>query len=507
MSVCVCLVGPTSDDLVAQIEAGSPIAQLWEIRCDQLDDQAWTALPEWLSRLRPQPVLLTLRSAQHAACRDSEQPVADLGRAEGTIPSLAHRRAVLASLAALQPEWLDLEYPHDWPLRHDLACIAPHTRLVLSWHGQELPQELEKLLAWAEHAEVPSLFKIAPSCPHASDWIRWAHWWKSCLDRWPHLNARLLFQPQGPLGLLQRVQPAQWGQPWTFVAAQNPQEGQISVDQWLHLYQLRSLQQGVEQLFGVVGDPIAQSRGPILHCQWMAQEGRLSRYLPLRCRSEDWSALWPYLRQHAQGLAITTPLKRLAAACCDELDPIAVLSGSVNTLIKRGERWVGLNTDGAGALAAMGGPAALDGQKIAILGAGPTACAIAAAASNARCCVTMLARRPEQVPEALRTLVCVRPLRDWPQVVSEFDWIVQATTCGFENEQMAVDASLLNGQAILEVVQRDTPFAQIARQRGCRVVEGVEMFVHLSMMQATLWREQMEASARISKSTGLAACR
>ncbi len=108
----------------------------------------------------------------------------------------------------------------------------------------------------------------------------------------------------------------------------------------------------------------------------------------------------------------------------------------------------------------------------------------------------MLVRRPEQVPDALRTLVRVRPLTDWPDVVSEFDWIVQATTCGFQNERMAVDASLLDGQAILEVVQRETPFAQIARQRGCRVVEGVEMFVHLSMMQASIWRDHLDQLAR-----------
>lgn len=76
-------------------------------------------------------------------------------------------------------------------------------------------------------------------------------------------------------------------------------------------------------------------------------------------------------RKDIGGLNVTIPYKKSVIPFCEELDPLARLIGSVNTIVRRYDRLLGFNTDAYGFLT-MARRAGIDfnGRKVLILGAG-----------------------------------------------------------------------------------------------------------------------------------------
>lgn len=102
--------------------------------------------------------------------------------------------------------------------------------------------------------------------------------------------------------------------------------------------------------------------------------------------------LWPtppeevaglFQRRAFRGLNVTIPYKQTVIPLCDVLDPIAEKIGAVNTVVNRGGRLYGYNTDLDG-LIALAGWAGVDmrGQKVVILGSGGTSHTARAAAEK-----------------------------------------------------------------------------------------------------------------------------
>jgi shikimate dehydrogenase len=471
MPTCLCLIASSADEVRRQVRE-TDVSDLRELRVDALAEESWQQLPALCATLQDKPLLLTLRSATHGGhCwLDS-----------------CKRLQVLRQLAALAPAFLDLEWPHDLAVLPDLerSSVTP----VISWHGQQIPKELESDLVRLGGIS-SAIWKIAPDCPTAERWIQGKQWW---LEH-RHLVPQMIFQPQGPLGVIQRIWSKEWLQPWTFVTAGPPTEGQISNKDWQDVYRMpQSAEPEALELYGVVGDPVAQSRGPAFHNRWMQQLSWPGRYVPLKCSAEDWPILWPWLRARASGLAITTPLKGIVGRYVDALDELSQVSGQVNTLVNQNGRWIGMNTDGPAAVACMGGAPAIAEQLVVVIGSGGVGLAVALACAQAGAAVVILCRQPNRVP-SLHPTIQVDSIDHWSQWAPRCRWVVQATTCGFLDEKMPVDPERLNQQNVMEFVQRNTPFARAAKARECRVVEGVEIFVHLSMMQASLWSARATTS-------------
>jgi shikimate dehydrogenase len=107
----------------------------------------------------------------------------------------------------------------------------------------------------------------------------------------------------------------------------------------------------------------------------LSATGRPGTYEAIRVVAGDGERAFVDLRtQGYTGLNVTTPLKEEALSAADDLDDIARAAGSVNVLVL-GERFLGYNTDGAGALGALAaaGLGNLKDKRILVLGAGPTA--------------------------------------------------------------------------------------------------------------------------------------
>lgn len=126
----------------------------------------------------------------------------------------------------------------------------------------------------------------------------------------------------------------------------------------------------------VIGDPVAHSASPKLHRGFLIEAGMDGTYEAIRIAAGEGAREIANLRAAGYtGLNVTTPLKEEAFACVDRVDPAARAAGAVNTIVFSATTSLGYNTDGIGAIGALGdaGVTRLVGAAVLVLGAGPTA--------------------------------------------------------------------------------------------------------------------------------------
>lgn len=126
--------------------------------------------------------------------------------------------------------------------------------------------------------------------------------------------------------------------------------------------------------YGLLGEKLGHSFSPQIH---RALAGYDYQLLPTPPEAvEDLFA-----RRAFQGLNVTIPYKQTVMPLCDEIDPRAAAIGAVNTVVNRGGRLTGYNTDIDGFLyLARRAEVDMAGKKVVILGGGGTSRTARAAA-------------------------------------------------------------------------------------------------------------------------------
>ncbi|OEV28412.1 shikimate dehydrogenase, partial [Streptomyces nanshensis] len=151
----------------------------------------------------------------------------------------------------------------------------------------------------------------------------------------------------------------------------------------------------------VLGSPVAHSLSPVLH---RAAYGQLGL--------EDWTyeryevdedGIGPFLEgtdEQWAGLSLTMPLKRAVIPLLDEVSATAQSVEAVNTVVLKGGRRVGHNTDIPGMVTALRERGTVRAEHAAVLGAGATASsALAALAQICDGDVTAYVRSEERAGE------------------------------------------------------------------------------------------------------------
>src|SRR5262249_37163234 len=102
---------------------------------------------------------------------------------------------------------------------------------------------------------------------------------------------------------------------------------------------------------------------------------------------------------HLDGVSITMPHKEAAAAAVSWKDELATRAGAVNTMVLRGGKWRGYNTDILGILGPVQHQDSTAGPGALVAGPGGVARAAAIALADAGADVTIVARRTKQAEE------------------------------------------------------------------------------------------------------------
>ena len=103
----------------------------------------------------------------------------------------------------------------------------------------------------------------------------------------------------------------------------------------------------------VIGDPIAQSKSPVIHRFWLDRLGIEARYSSEQVTAEN---LCEYIEQKRAdtgwvGCNVTMPHKQAVLPFIDEIDPFAAKLGAANTIVRQhGGELAAFNTDVGGFL-------------------------------------------------------------------------------------------------------------------------------------------------------------
>jgi shikimate dehydrogenase len=231
---------------------------------------------------------------------------------------------------------------------------------------------------------------------------------------------------------------------------------------------------------GVIGHPIAHSRSPAMHTAAYAELGMDWEYMAVDVPPAGLADFVAGMA--AAGLAgvnVTIPHKQAVIPLCATLAPEAAAAGSVNTLLVRDGAIHGESTDGRGLLWALGDVEAADAL---VLGAGGAARAAVAALCAAGWDVAVSARRPDAAA-ALGVAVAPWPPDRAAALVVNATPLGQAeTSVPGTNVSVPIETSLLGpGVTVVDLAYRgdgaETALCAAARERGARVVDGLEVLI------------------------------
>lgn len=200
------------------------------------------------------------------------------------------------------------------------------------------------------------------------------------------------------------------------------------------------------------------------------------------------------------GACITVPYKVASIPFLDEVDADVKAIGAANYMTIRDGRLIGHNNDGKGVIKAIQKVTPIKGKQVVMLGAGGAGRAMAvelawAGASH----LTIITRRQVQGEEVAQTVIRASGVPcDWlpwsgqVQVPAGTQILMNATHlgCAPEREPVPLDWQGIGPDVtVVDVITnpRITPFLSAARDRGCPIVDGVEMLVQLAMQIFEEW--------------------
>ena len=235
----------------------------------------------------------------------------------------------------------------------------------------------------------------------------------------------------------------------------------------------------------VIGDPIAQSRSPIIHGFWLDALGIAADYRRHQVTLTDLPDYVALVRADPlwRGSNVTMPLKRLALDLAEEATDRAVAAGAANLLVMRDEKLFAANTD-VGAIALLIDRERKAGRRtgsVTLFGTGGAARAALVALKLLN--IDLVRIQARDLPAATRLSVefgLALPPRSLLDRVDS-DALINATPLGMAGyDCLNCDLAMLSeGGLVFDMVADpvDTPLVAAARHRGLAVVSGLDMLV------------------------------
>ncbi len=544
--ICVAIAVDHSGDvdqaLAALRRAHADGATMVEWRVDALaqEPDALVAIRR-LIRESSLPCIVTIRGAREGgAYHGDESDRVSLLEALGTGDSSA-------------PAYFDFEladFERSANVRQKILLAVQHAgqvrqvgaRLILSAHDfQERPPTLTRMLGSMAATDACAVAKLVWRARSVRD----------NLEAFELLSARpkpMIALCMGEAGVMSRILAPKFGAFLTFARAGGPGDaeaaagvaagtaaGQPTVRQLVQEYGVTRVG-AATRVYGVIGWPVAHSKSPATHNAWFARHGVDGVYVPIPVPPEyehfkaSVGALLDYVPLHFSGASVTLPHKehlvRFVRERGGRVEPLAVRIGAANTLIVEPDgTLVCTNTDAAAAVdalrAAMANPLDLTDMRVAILGAGGVARAIAVGLADAGARVVVFNRTQAQAERLAQEVMSAehpdegvcgpmegRVIAGRLEQIAQGDYhaFINCTPVGMnggpapQESPLPASVRLTPSTLVMDTVYtpRMTPLLQAAQQSGARIVDGWGMFMRQAARQFERWtnvRPEMNGDA------------
>lgn len=506
--ICLSLTGKTLHEDVKIVEKYRKHIDLVELRVDFLDEEEQLCIRRFPAMVNV-PCILTIRRQ------------IDGGKYTNSELSRITLFGQALSLASQNPakNFAYVDFEDDF---HILglyeAALAFGIKIIRSLHDFENPivnihQKCEQMKR--SHYEIP---KIAFMPKKLSDVTRLFAEAKNFTD-FDHILCAM-----GPLGIPSRILSGRLNSYLTYTSPLEMDEsmkqiGHIDPDTLDDLYRFRSIDADTE-ICAVTGYPLTVTSSPYIHNTAYKEHNMNRVFIPMPSTSME-ESIDLANQLDITGMAVTVPYKVDAMRNANEVCNECYTIGACNTLIKKDNKWYAQNTDYSGfkqALCEFLGVKKLHHRKVAIIGAGGAAHAIAYAIKllgGKACIFNRTKSSAEELAKKFGFTSAPLTQESEPILRRYSDIIIQTTNVGmYSNEPSSKENNPIwfykftGSEHLYDIIYepQETPVMKEARLAGCakeNISNGFSMLKYQGERQFLYFTGE-EACLQPNKAAGIA---
>ncbi len=490
--VCMTLTGKTLEENLKLVKKYEKYIDIVELRVDHLNEDEQLYARRFPAMIY-QPCILTIRR--------------DIDGGQFTGGDFARTNLFARALAFANPDksknfaFVDFEDDFHIPSIQD-AAMAFGVKIIRSYHNMTDPvlniRERCDIMRKTGY-EIPKIAFMPHSLSDVLNLIKEGE----RLTQYEHILCAM-----GPLGFPSRVLACLTNSFLTYVSPQEVLQntkaiGHIDPVTLNELYRFRSISQDT-QLFGITGWPLVKTSSPEIHNKGYEAKGMNAVYLPFR--SPLISDTLTFCEGiGVKGLSVTIPHKESVLYYLHEQSPEVVQIGACNTIVRKNNKWLGYNTDASGfrrALEEFLGPVKIKRKKVAVIGAGGAAKAIAYVLKQmgARVCIfNRTVETAAQLADKYGFNYCQLDAHCVAKLDEYSTLIVQTTSVGMNGEGPSNSENdpiyfydFRGNELLFDIVYEPsiTPVMKRASLAGCRVCNGYKMLEYQAYEQFKLFTGQ-----------------
>lgn len=542
--ICIPLGDCTMQELLKNLRRAAKSADFIEIRADRISGFSLAAL---LKRETNTPLIFTCYAKSKGGSLRSVGARGHVSLSSFAGSETERIKLLLSAITSGRFEYVTIDVPESLKISDTVKTLIDmgrrcRTKIILAYHNyQWTPGNLERIYNQLSVYK-PAVVKIVTYANNFSDNFRIFKLAQRVTSRRSHPplfqiygvaknSPKLIAFCMGNKGLISRILYKKFGLFLTYASYKTGLEtadGQIPFDIMKYIYRADSINRRT-RIFGLLGNPIKHSYGPILFNALFKTGNINAIYLPFaidpRYFRRDFSLIKSFLQP--QGFSVTSPYKIAAMRLVDKLSKSAKEIGAVNTIYREGHAYrpecfrgaggrsavadnklIGTNTDWIGVIEALLPLRKLINNRHAlILGKGGASRAIIYALRHSGIKTTIFARSDAHEPEgtacnersapyprkasgrkSIRNILPLRQLPRYCRGLGRDKIIINATPVGMfpETGKSPVPKSCLKkGMIVFDTIYNPTKTRLIkdARSRGCFAINGLKMFLVQALKQ------------------------
>jgi shikimate dehydrogenase len=253
--------------------------------------------------------------------------------------------------------------------------------------------------------------------------------------------------------------------------------------------------------FAVIGDPIEYSLSPNIHNAAFKELGLDCTYIAYRIpKGELAEGLESLKKIKIAGFNVTIPHKVEIMKYLDKVDETCSLIGASNTVSNNDGELKGYNTDMDGFLEPIKRKnIPIENNRVLLLGAGGAARAIIAGFAKEKASSVTIATRSKEKAISLSQYAQKIGIKsnaisfdEIGNSVSEFKFIVNATSIGSKNEPTPLPTETINQNSVvydIVYMPMSTDLIKKSKEKGATVIYGYEMLLGQATRSFEIWHK------------------
>jgi 3-dehydroquinate dehydratase/shikimate dehydrogenase len=489
MAIVVSHTAGTFDALAKQVLRQAKLADLIELRLDRIGNPGEEKLRALIRDSRKPAIVSCPGPEAFGEFRGSDE----------------ERLDILRTAARAGAGFVDV----DWRLSLGLGEVRGSGKChrIVSRHEKEgTPEDLAGLLEEVERVLYEGdLVKLVAHARTCADGLRMLRFVRE-------RGGGMIGFSSGEAGSFTRILAPIFGSPFTYAAPavmpglpepERTAPGQLRVNDLRAVLPPTGISEGTA-IFAVVGKPARHSWSPRVHGMALKAARLDAVYVALEPESLS-EVLDLATEENFRGLSVTAPFKEEAYARASRRDPAGEATRAVNTLVREGAGWRGMNTD-VGAVGEVidrgfrvhaqspGRPVSAAAAHTLVLGTGGGARAALRAVVERGGRATVAGRDPARTAKiAGESGAESCAWEDVPRIA--YDALVHCTPVGSlaDPGRSPIPGDWIRpGTLVVDAVYRPlkTPLLQEAMKKGCTPIPGGEWFVRQAQAQFKLFTGQ-----------------